>query len=90
MNKLLSIIAIALLCSCNQETPKEVNTTDDSKNSYSEIQNNTVINLYDAFGEDREGLEKDFGFSCILKYNGKTILFDAGTNADIFKKMLRL
>jgi 7,8-dihydropterin-6-yl-methyl-4-(beta-D-ribofuranosyl)aminobenzene 5'-phosphate synthase len=86
MNKLLSIIAIALICSCNQETPKEVNTTDDSKNSYSEIQNNTVINLYDAFGEDREGLEKDFGFSCILKYNEKTILFDAGTNADIFKK----
>ena len=86
MNKLLSIIAIALMCSCKQETPKEVITTDDSKNSYSEIQNNTVINLYDAFGEDEEGLEKDFGFSCILKYNGKTILFDAGTNADIFKK----
>lgn len=50
------------------------------------MRDNTVINLYDAFGENKEGMEKDFGFSCILKYNGKTILFDAGTNADIFKK----
>ena len=44
----------------------------------------TIINLYDAFGKDAS-LTKDWGFSCITKYNGKTILFDAGSNADIFK-----
>lgn len=44
----------------------------------------TIVNLYDAFGKDAS-LTKDWGFSCIIKYNGKTILFDAGSNADIFK-----
>ena len=45
----------------------------------------SIINLYDAFGKDTS-LTKDFGFSCITKYQGKTILFDAGSNADIFKR----
>lgn len=45
----------------------------------------SIINLYDAFGKDTT-LTKDFGFSCITKYQGKTILFDAGSNADIFKR----
>ncbi|MCC6815865.1 MAG: MBL fold metallo-hydrolase [Saprospiraceae bacterium] len=51
---------------------------------YSEIKEGTIINLYDAFGKD-SSLIKDFGFSCITKYLDKTILFDAGSNADIFK-----
>jgi 7,8-dihydropterin-6-yl-methyl-4-(beta-D-ribofuranosyl)aminobenzene 5'-phosphate synthase len=74
MNKLLLVIAVVLLCSCNQD-----------QKTYTEIPNNTIINLYDAFGENDKGLQKDFGFSCILKYQGKTILFDSGSNADIFK-----
>lgn len=44
----------------------------------------TITNLYDAFGKN-DDLSQDFGFSCILKYHGKTILFDAGSNAEIFK-----
>ncbi len=44
----------------------------------------TITNLYDAFSKD-SNLTKDFGFSCIIKFNGKTILFDAGSNAEIFK-----
>jgi len=85
MKRALSIIVIIFICSCNQNTSKEVNIHNKTK-IYTEIQNNTVISLYDAFGENKKGMEKDFGFSCILKYNGKTILFDSGTNADIFKK----
>ncbi len=50
-----------------------------------EIKEGTITNLYDAFSKDT-ALTKDFGFSCITKYHGKTILFDAGSNADIFKK----
>jgi len=88
MKRALSIIAIVLICSCNQNTHKEGHIHKQKKN-YTEIQNNTVINLYDAFGENKKGMEKDFGFSCILKYNGKTILFDSGTNADIFKKNIK-
>jgi len=51
----------------------------------SEIENNTITNLYDAFGKNRDGLIKDFGFSALIKYKGKLILFDGGTNADILK-----
>lgn len=49
-----------------------------------ELKEGVIINLYDAFSKDTS-LTKDFGFSCITKYQGKTILFDAGSNADIFK-----
>ena len=73
------MIAFFILWSCNP-VKKEIT------NDFREIEENTIINLYDAFGEDKEGLTKDFGFSCIVKYKGKTILFDGGTNADLFKK----
>lgn len=49
-----------------------------------DIKEGSITNIYDAFGKDT-ALVKDFGFSCILKYEGQTILFDAGSNADIFK-----
>lgn len=52
--------------------------------SYHTVQEGTITNLYDAFGKNPL-LTKDFGFSCITKYNGKTILFDAGSHADIFR-----
>ncbi|MBK9736445.1 MAG: MBL fold metallo-hydrolase [Saprospiraceae bacterium] len=55
-----------------------------SQKNSAEVKEGTIINLYDAFGKEN-GLTKDFGFSCITKYKGKTILFDAGSNADIFK-----
>ena len=47
---------------------------------------NYVINLYDAFGVAQPGLTQDFGFSALVRYEGKTILFDAGTNADILAR----
>ncbi len=49
-----------------------------------DIREGTILNLYDAFGRNPD-LTKDFGFSCITRYQGKTILFDAGSNADVFK-----
>ena len=64
---------LILLCSCQ-------------KPDNNQIEDFTVTNLYDAFGEDKQGLTKDFGFSALVKYKGKLILFDAGTNADILKK----
>jgi 7,8-dihydropterin-6-yl-methyl-4-(beta-D-ribofuranosyl)aminobenzene 5'-phosphate synthase len=53
-----------------------------------ELQEGSITNLYDAFGKNTN-LVQDFGFSCILKCQGKTILFDAGSNADIFKKNVK-
>lgn len=39
--------------------------------------------LYDAFG-NVENLKKDWGFSVLIEYSGKKILFDTGNNAKIF------
>ncbi len=69
-----SLFFIALLISCNKEIDK----------NFFEVKEGTITNLYDAFSKDTS-LTKDFGFSCITKYQGKTVLFDAGSNADIFK-----
>ena len=39
--------------------------------------------LYDAFGKSST-MKKDWGFSALIEYGGKRILFDTGNNADIF------
>lgn len=46
----------------------------------------TILNLYDSFGKETAGTTQDFGFSALITYAGKTILFDSGSNADLFKK----
>jgi 7,8-dihydropterin-6-yl-methyl-4-(beta-D-ribofuranosyl)aminobenzene 5'-phosphate synthase len=42
-----------------------------------------VTVLYDAFGKTST-MKKDWGFSALIEYGGKRILFDTGNNADIF------
>lgn len=44
---------------------------------------NRVTILYDAFGKS-PALTKDWGFSALIEYGGKNILFDTGNNAEIF------
>jgi len=39
--------------------------------------------LYDAFGRTST-MKKDWGFSALIEYDGKRVLFDTGNNADIF------
>jgi 7,8-dihydropterin-6-yl-methyl-4-(beta-D-ribofuranosyl)aminobenzene 5'-phosphate synthase len=48
--------------------------------------NYEIINLYDAFGHDREGTTHSFGFSALIRYGDTTILFDAGTSSDILER----
>jgi 7,8-dihydropterin-6-yl-methyl-4-(beta-D-ribofuranosyl)aminobenzene 5'-phosphate synthase len=82
MNKVLYTFFLLLNCLCaiSQNNFKK------SNNSYS---NNALI-LFDAFSKDTS-LVKGWGFSSLIEYNGKLILFDAGSNADIFKEnILRL
>lgn len=45
---------------------------------------NSILNLYDAFGYQKRGTILDWGFSALVRYNGKTILFDTGNSADGF------
>lgn len=40
--------------------------------------------LYDAFGKP-SAMTKDWGFSALIEYGGKRILFDTGNNAAIFE-----
>jgi 7,8-dihydropterin-6-yl-methyl-4-(beta-D-ribofuranosyl)aminobenzene 5'-phosphate synthase len=53
--------------------------------AFSATEGNRIVSLYDAFGEEK-GLVKDWGYSTFVEYKGKRILFDAGNNADVFKK----
>ncbi|MCY7348621.1 MAG: MBL fold metallo-hydrolase [Pyrinomonadaceae bacterium] len=48
-----------------------------------------LTNAYDAFGSEKKGLKHDFGFSTVVEYKGKTILFDAGTDAKVFESNLK-
>ena len=41
--------------------------------------------LYDAFGKD-PSLQHDWGYSALVEYNGKRILFDTGNNGEILAK----
>lgn len=49
----------------------------------------TLTNVYDAFGFERRGLTQHFGFSTVIEYKGKNILFDAGTDARLFESNLK-
>jgi 7,8-dihydropterin-6-yl-methyl-4-(beta-D-ribofuranosyl)aminobenzene 5'-phosphate synthase len=51
-----------------------------------ESTDNRILNLYDAFGKENKQVIFDFGFSALIEYNGKTILFDSGTDAEIFRQ----
>jgi 7,8-dihydropterin-6-yl-methyl-4-(beta-D-ribofuranosyl)aminobenzene 5'-phosphate synthase len=48
-------------------------------------QPNSILNLYDAFGHGKRGTTFDWGYSALIHYNGKTILFDSGNNTAIFE-----
>jgi 7,8-dihydropterin-6-yl-methyl-4-(beta-D-ribofuranosyl)aminobenzene 5'-phosphate synthase len=46
---------------------------------------NNALVLFDAFGKDTT-LIKGWGYSSLVSHNSKLILFDAGSNADLFKE----
>jgi 7,8-dihydropterin-6-yl-methyl-4-(beta-D-ribofuranosyl)aminobenzene 5'-phosphate synthase len=51
----------------------------------SQGQSNSILNLYDAFGRGKQGTTLDWGYSALIHYNGKTILFDSGNDTSIFE-----
>jgi 7,8-dihydropterin-6-yl-methyl-4-(beta-D-ribofuranosyl)aminobenzene 5'-phosphate synthase len=46
---------------------------------------NRVTILNDAFGA-HPGLEQDWGYSALIEFEGKRILFDTGDNIEVFRK----
>jgi len=51
--------------------------------AYAESSAAQITVLYDAFGKTST-MTKDWGFSALIEYAGKRILFDTGNNAEIF------
>jgi len=49
---------------------------------------NRITILYDAFGKSST-MKKDWGFSALVEYGGKRILFDTGNSADIFAQNVK-
>src|SRR5438477_12339565 len=45
--------------------------------------------LHDAFGKP-SGMKKDWGYSALVEYGGKRILFDTGNNAEIFAQNVKV
>jgi 7,8-dihydropterin-6-yl-methyl-4-(beta-D-ribofuranosyl)aminobenzene 5'-phosphate synthase len=52
-------------------------------------QANRITILSDAFGTPSD-LERDWGYSALVEYDGKRILFDTGNDAEHFAKNVRL
>ena len=51
-------------------------------NSGTEPSKPQITVLYDAFGKD-PSMQKDWGYSALVEYGGKRILFDTGNNPDV-------
>lgn len=60
----------------------------DASPATSEPNKAEITVLYDAFGKP-SAMKKDWGFSALIEYRGKRILFDTGNNADIFAHNVR-
>jgi 7,8-dihydropterin-6-yl-methyl-4-(beta-D-ribofuranosyl)aminobenzene 5'-phosphate synthase len=76
----LIILVGVLVCSMSQTAFSQ---------SESVTHNDQILTLYDAFGPEVDGVVQDFGFSALIRYQGKLILFDAGTNAEIFAQNVK-
>jgi 7,8-dihydropterin-6-yl-methyl-4-(beta-D-ribofuranosyl)aminobenzene 5'-phosphate synthase len=51
---------------------------------------NEIISLYDYFGEEAGDAILDWGFAALVRSNGKLILFDGGSSADILEHNARI
>jgi 7,8-dihydropterin-6-yl-methyl-4-(beta-D-ribofuranosyl)aminobenzene 5'-phosphate synthase len=48
-----------------------------------------VTIIYDNY-QDNKNLDTDWGFACLVEYQGKQLLFDAGRKAELYKKNVNL
>jgi 7,8-dihydropterin-6-yl-methyl-4-(beta-D-ribofuranosyl)aminobenzene 5'-phosphate synthase len=76
MKGTIYLLALLIFSSdlCSQQKTNQATTTP-----------NSATILFDAFSKDTS-LIKGWGFSTLIEFNGKRILFDAGSNADTFKE----
>jgi 7,8-dihydropterin-6-yl-methyl-4-(beta-D-ribofuranosyl)aminobenzene 5'-phosphate synthase len=72
----MRLSTLALLISLWALMPPESRAADRNENQ--------ITILYDAFGKP-SNLKKDWGYSALIEYGGKRILFDTGNNAEWLK-----
>ena len=84
--KVLSRLALLILLLC-LTTKTAVESTIESAVSDERSVHVTII--YDNYQADAR-LESDWGFACLVEYQGNKLLFDAGGKADLYKKNVRL
>jgi len=77
MKRILRITLVSFLCLALLTQHPVVRSSASDQNS--------ILNLYDAFGYQKRGTVLDWGFSALIHYNGRTILFDTGNNAEKFE-----
>ena len=73
----LSMAGFATLVSCGKSEDKSPTDKSTTKNQ--------ILNLYDNISEEGQKAIPDWGFSAFIQYNGKTILYDAGTHPDVLE-----
>ncbi|MDQ6891494.1 MAG: MBL fold metallo-hydrolase [Acidobacteriota bacterium] len=74
-------MAVAVLLMALLAMPTPVGSREPGKSLSNSV--NRIVNLYDAFGYEKRGTILDWGFSAFIRYDGKTILFDSGSQADV-------
>jgi 7,8-dihydropterin-6-yl-methyl-4-(beta-D-ribofuranosyl)aminobenzene 5'-phosphate synthase len=77
----LVLLSPALLAACGATHLPEPAPTPDPATAQ-------ITVLYDAFGES-SAMRKDWGFSALIEYRGKRILFDTGNDAEVFAHNVR-
>jgi 7,8-dihydropterin-6-yl-methyl-4-(beta-D-ribofuranosyl)aminobenzene 5'-phosphate synthase len=88
-NNLLLALLLSCLVAVSTMLPLSLISPWSAKLLAAPATQNRIVNLYDAFGKNNPQLIQDWGYSALVEYNGKRILFDAGNNADIFKKNVK-
>ena len=85
MKKYFSLTALLLLLGLSALTAEEpvFTRTASSDNSVH------VTIIYDNYQDDIN-LDTDWGFACLVEYQGNQLLFDAGRDAELYKKNLDL
>jgi len=77
MKTVLRVVLLSLICFSLLLNP--------TTSTLASSEQNSILNLYDAFGYQKKGTILDWGFSALVHYNGKTILFDTGNSATSFE-----
>ncbi len=85
MKKYFALTALLLLLGLSNITAREPLASNKGPND--DAVHITII--YDNYQFDKN-LETDWGFACLVEYQGNKILFDAGRKADLYKKNVNL